>query len=349
MASFALNQRRRGWSKVLLIGAAGIVAIIIVSVLSALAVYFNALRPVSSDSAARTFVVGSGASLDEVATNLKKDNLIRESWAFQRYASLHGLGARLQAGTYKIAPNQGVAAIVSIMAEGKVSTELVTILPAQRIDQVRDELIHANFSAEAVDAALDPAAWASLPLLADKPASANLEGYLYPDSYAREGLTDPKLVVQQALEAMNNRLTPDIRAGIAAHGLSLYQGITMASMVEREASRPADRTQVAQVIYKRLSLGMSLESDPTAFYGAIKDGKPPTLGYNSQYNTYKIKGLPVGPISNVSENSLNAVAHPANTDWLYFVAGDDGNTYFSKTLADHEALTSKYCKKLCGR
>src|SRR5690606_30784605 len=98
----------------------------------------------------------------------------------------------------------------------------------------------------------------------------------------------------------------------------------------------------------RLKMGMALESDPTAAYGAILDGREPSLSYVSPYNTYEIEGLPAGPISNVTANSLKAVANPADTDWLYFVAGDDGKTYFSKTLDEHERLTEQHCTDLCG-
>lgn len=117
--------------------------------------------------------------------------------------------------------------------------------------------------------------------------------------------------------------------------------------MEREVPAGGERAQVAQVFLKRLNMGMKLESDATASYGAILAGQEPSLTYNSPYNTYAHPGLPPGPISNVSETSLAAVAHPATTDWLYFVSGDDGVTYFSKTLAEHEALTAQHCKKLC--
>ncbi len=92
---------------------------------------------------------------------------------------------------------------------------------------------------------------------------------------------------------------------------------------------------------------MNLGSDVTAFYGAIIAGQPPTVAYDSPYNTRIHSGFPAGPISNVSESSLEAVAYPATTDWLFFVAGDDGITYFSKTNEEHEALTAQHCKKLC--
>jgi len=93
---------------------------------------------------------------------------------------------------------------------------------------------------------------------------------------------------------------------------------------------------------------MSLGSDVTARYGSILAGREPSLTYDSPYNTLLHKGLPPTPISNVSASSLNAVAYPANTDWLFFVAGDDGVTHFSKTLDEHEALAKQYCHKLCS-
>ena len=92
-----------------------------------------------------------------------------------------------------------------------------------------------------------------------------------------------------------------------------------------------------------------LGSDVTAYYGAILAGKSPTTTYDSPYNTLLHKDLPPTPISSISESSLNAAGHPAATDWLYFVSGDDGNTYFSTNLQDHEAYTAKYCHKLCGQ
>src|SRR5690606_152079 len=113
----------------------------------------------------------------------------------------------------------------------------------------------------------------------------------------------------------------------------------------------SDKPQVAQVFLKRYQIGMPLGADPTAFYAAIVHGADPKdvgVGFDSPYNTRLHAGLPPGPIGNVAENSLKAVAFPAETDWLYFVAGDDGKTHFSKTLQEHEALTRQYCTQLCG-
>jgi UPF0755 protein len=216
---------------------------------------------------------------------------------------------------------------------------------------VREDFIRAGFKASAVDAALQAKQYRDdFPALADNPPSADLEGFLYPDSYQKTATTDPRQIVEEALAQMQKHLTVSVRNAFAKEGLTTYQGVTLASIVEQEVSdtNPSDRPKVAQVFLKRLHKGMTLGSDATARYGAVKNGQAPSLDYDSNYNTLLHKGLPAGPINAVSDSSLQAVAHPANTDWLYFVSGDDGTTYFSKTLKEHEALTKKYCHEQCG-
>jgi UPF0755 protein len=224
----------------------------------------------------------------------------------------------------------------------------VTILPGQRIDQIRDTLIKAGFSASDVSAALDPSSYAGNPALADNPAGASLEGFLYPDSFQKTTNTRPQVIVQESLNETAQHLTPNVRAAFAGEGLSVYQGVTLASIVEQEVSKDSDRAQAAQVFLSRIKQGISLGSDVTAFYGAIVAGKTPSTTYDSPYNTLLHKDLPPGPISNVNDSSLNAVAHPAHTNWLYFVSGDNGNTYFSNTLDQQQANTQQYCHKLCS-
>jgi UPF0755 protein len=141
---------------------------------------------------------------------------------------------------------------------------------------------------------------------------------------------------------MSDRLTPEIRQTFSAGGLTVHQAIILASIVEQEVSTDYDRARVAQVFLKRYRAGIALQSDPTAHYQARKDGQPDSVSYDSPYNTYLRAGLPPGPIGNVSKSSLLAVAYPAQTDWLYFVAGKDCVTRFSRTNAEHEALIDKY-------
>lgn len=350
MADYSLYARARQWPKRILYTALILLLVIVGSVIFIRRMYDENLKPVSSSTEQKVFIVRSGASVNEIGESLRKDGLIRQVWAFERYVRNENLGSKLQAGTYRLSPSQSVQTIAALMAEGKVAVDLLTILPGQRIDQVKDAFIKSKFDPGAVDAALNPANYGDSPALADKPASATLEGFLYPDSYQKDASTDPSVIIRASLKEMENRLTPGMRAAFAGQGLSVYQAVTLASVVEMEVSNAADRAQVAQVFLDRLKNDIALESDATAIYGAVLAGqKKPSVRFESVYNTYSHKGLPPGPISNVTESSLQAVAKPAATNWMYFVAGDDGKTYFSKTLAEHEALTAEHCRKLCSQ
>ncbi len=312
-------------------------------------VYTDYLRAVSNSQITQIFTVTPGSSVKQIAAELETAHLIRSAWAFQLYVHSHELNDRLQAGTYALSPSQSTAAIVARLIKGQVATDLVTILPGRRIDQVRADLINDGFSPSAVDRALNPATYADLPVLAYKPQPVTtLEGLLWPDSYQRQSNTDPTVIIRESLVAMGQQLTPDVQAAFATEGLTTYQGLTLASIIDREVSKPNDQAQVAQVFLSRLKLDMPLGSDPTAKYGAILAGQAPSLTYDSAYNTLLHAQLPPTPISTISTNALTAATHPTSTNWLYFVSGDDGTTYFSTTIEDHQALTEKYCHKLCN-
>ena len=280
---------------------------------------------------------------------LKKDNLVRSSWAFEWYLDSKNLRSDLQAGTYSLSSSQSVAQIVNVLTEGKIATHLITILPDKRLDQVRSDLINNDFSPSSVDQALQPAQYSFLPVLAFKPSSASLEGFLYPDSFQKDSDTTPEQIIQESLTEMGQHLTPALQATFASEGLSTYQGIILASIVQQEVNGGSDQAQAAQVFLSRLKLGMTLGSDQTAFYGAILAGQTPSVNYDSPYNTLIHTGLPPTPISNVNAQSLNAVAHPASTNWLYFVTGDNGTTYFEQTAQQHQADINQYCHTLCAQ
>jgi UPF0755 protein len=312
--------------------------------------YYLQLRPVSSSMEKHYITIASGSSVTVIAQQLKSAGLIRSAQAFSWYVSVHNDRDKLQAGTYSFTPHQSTSEIADLIATGQVASDLVTILPGRRIDQIRQAFITAGFQPSAVDAALNVSQYrANYPALADNPPGSSLEGFLYPDSFEKTATTDPKQIIEESLSEMQQHLTSDIRSSFAREGLTVYQGVTLASIVEQEVSDQNERNQAAQVFLSRLQAGMPLGSDVTAFYGAIMAGAAPSTTYDSPYNTLLHKGLPPGPISAVSDSSLNAVAHPASTDWLYFVTGDDGVTHFAKTLDEHNANVSKYCHKLCSQ
>lgn len=330
------------------IAVAILVVIVIAAAIVVQHVYYDNLRPVSDSNAVSLFTITSGESSSNIASSLQTEGLIRSSNVFEWYISSQAVRSELQAGTYALRPSMSVPDIVNVFVKGEIAANYITILPGQRLDQIRSTFIKAGFKSADVTAALKPSNYAGNPTLVDNPPGASLEGFLYPDSFQKDENTKPQVIIQESLDEMAQHLTPSIRAAFAHEGLSVYQGVTLASIVEQEVSKDSDRAQAAQVFLKRLHLNMSLGSDVTAFYGAIQAGQKPTTSYDSPYNTLLHKGLPPGPISNVSASSLNAVAHPASTDWLYFVTGDNGNTYFSKTFAQQQAYSQQYCHKLCS-
>lgn len=342
--------KNNAWKRTLTICALVLLLIFSGVVIYVRRIYTQNLQPVSAAQRSQQVTIPLGSSVKQIATILKDEGLIRETWAFEWYIRNNNLRDKLQAGTYALRPNQGVAEIATILTQGKVATDTVTILPAQRLGQIRTTLINSGFKEEDVDAALNPDLYTDHPALVDKPAGADLEGYLYPETFHKTASTKPETIIRLALDETQKRLTPDIRAGIVKQGLTVHQGVILASIVEQEVSNGEDRKVVAQVFLRRLRENIQLGSDVTAFYGAILAGKEPkisSVSLDTPYNTRIHTGLPPGPISNISGSSLSAVANPANTNYLFFVAGDDGKTYFSNTQAEHEALTRQHCRKLC--
>jgi UPF0755 protein len=323
---------RSKWTKVLLFMAIATILLVVGAVVGVRTIYMNNLQ--SRDASASEdiiFVIENGDAVDEIASGLEDKKVIRSSWAFTQYVRTKELAESFKAGTYRLKASYDVATIVDILTEGKVAIDLFTILPGKRLDQINQTFIEEGFNAQDVEAALNPTLYTGHPALVDKPEGANLEGYLYPDSYQKIAETTPETIIRQSLDEMAEALTPDVRAGIAAQGLGVYEGIILASIIEKEVSgnNPENRPRVAQVFLKRLNIGMSLQSNAT-------DNLP------AEYDTYSITGLPPTPISNVTMNSLQAVANPANTDFLYFVAGKDCETRFSQTVEQHESYIQQH-------
>lgn len=348
----AMSGKKRRWPKALLIAGVVILAVIISTVLVIRRTYELNLRPLSSSEQIQHVNIPTGSSVKEIAKILEDSKLIRASWAFEWYVRNNDALEALQAGTYPLRPNQSVQEIVSILTNGKVSTDLVTILPGQRIGEIESTLKNYGFDEKEIKSALDPSRYASHPALVDKPPGANLEGYIYPESFQKTAATKPDELIAASLDELQKILTPDLRAGIVRQGLTVHQGIILASIIEQEAGSNEDKPMIAQVFLKRLRENRRMESDPTAEYGAVIAGQPPSLSYDSPYNTYKYDGLPPGPIGNFSKSSLEAVINPSATDFLYFVADDEGQdkgkTFFSRTLQEHQQLTAEHCKVLCN-
>lgn len=302
--------------------------------------YRIGLQPAVQTGSAREFSIEVGRGAPAIARQLEAEGFIRSHTSFITYVNLHGLRPRLKAGQYLIDPTQSAAQIAELLASGRTLARRLTVPEGYTLQQIQAQAVANGIKAEDFQAAL--AAPRNQSFLASKPTNVSLEGYLFPDSYELNSTTTATQLVDSMLTTFSERVSTEYVAAFAAQGLNLHQGLTLASMVEREVNIEADRPVVAQIFLSRLKLGQSLGSDVTTEYAAQLLGVPFNINIDSPYNTRRYTGLPPGPICNPGLSALNAVARPATTDYLYFLSGKDGKTYFAKTYAEHQRNIAKY-------
>jgi UPF0755 protein len=180
------------------------------------------------------------------------------------------------------------------------------------------------------------------------PDAHDLEGYLFPDTYALSRRSDAAQVVRAMVDRFRRKLTPEIVSTAADRGLSVRQLVTLASIVEKETGRSEERPTVASVYANRLKIGMALQCDPTVIYALQQKGRfdgnlhRADLQFDSPYNTYRYPGLPPGPIASPGQASLQAAAQPAVSEFLFFVSRNDGTHAFARSLAEHNQNVQKF-------
>ncbi|MBR3116006.1 endolytic transglycosylase MltG [Candidatus Saccharibacteria bacterium] len=240
--------------------------------------------------------------------------------------------------------------------EAQMEADVFTFMirPGETIYEVRDNLIEVGYTKAEVDEALNTNY--NFSFLQGRPSGATLEGYLFGETHEFYKSATAKEVIETFLEGMGEVITKnDLEKKYQAQGLSLYEGITLASVVQKEAASPEQPT-VAQVFLSRLSLGIPLGSDVTVSY-ALDTIDPDRQTYqdnqvaltvDSCYNTRVNAGLPCGPISNPGLSALLAVANPSDSSYLYFLTGDDGVMYYSYTESEHNQNIASHCQELCN-
>lgn len=324
----------------------------------------------------QTIEVTAGESVKEIANNLKRADLIRNPMAFELYARINNLHAKLKAGKYSFRKTMSARAIAKLLVNGVVSSDVfnLTILPGTNLlgDKGKSQtgIIHQfrtlGYSEEEINQALTKhydnpvlkGLYADETKLSepDIPVKLALEGYLYGETYQFYNHEKLENVITTILNQFNDVVVSNqLEEKFKARGLSLREGITLASIIQKEANTE-DMPGVSMVFQNRLRQGVALGSDVTATYAADITGIDRTnatnadiLAVNSLYNTRKFPGLPPGPIAVPSKAALLAVAEPDNSkaSMLYFLTGDDGLMYYSSTDAEHNQKIRDHCQKLC--
>ena len=302
------------------------------------------------------FLVSDGESKAIIANNLEQNGLIKNAFVFKTYIQLFRSDVNLKSGNYLL--NKGMSAddIIEKLAKGVDDENIFTftILPGENIFDIKKKLMDLHYLEEDIDAAL--VADYDFDFLKDRPAGATLEGYLYGETHEFYKDATVRDIFEKYLEGMEEVISQnDLKAKYETRGLSLFEGITLASIVQKEASSPEQPT-VAQVFLTRLNNGIPLGSDVTVSYAVDKvdpfretyTDNQSALTIDSCYNTRAHGGLPCGPISNPGLSALLAVAEPSDTSYLYFLTGDDGLMYYSYTESEHIQNIYSHCQKLCN-
>lgn len=337
-------KKKRLWLWALL----AVLAVILVAAAGSVLWYKLSLQPVSSKATQRSRIkITEGMSPSEIGSLLEKDKLIRSKFAFDIYTRLSGTRSQLQAGSYALSPSQTTQAIVNDIVSGKVDQFSLTFLPGATVKEDKAALVKSGYSTVEVNAAFDKAY--DHPLFATKPATASLEGYIYGETYQFNGDATVEQILTRSFDEYYTVVKDqNLVAAFKKQGLTLYQGITLASIIQREVPNATDQKQVAQIFLKRYRSDMTLGSDITAYYGADKEGLERSVAVDTPYNTRIHKGLPPGPIATPGLTALQAVAHPAKGDYLYFLSGDDDVTYYAKTEVEHQANITNHCQVKCA-
>jgi UPF0755 protein len=305
--------------------------------------YKNSIKPVSEQNNQKVIVhIEEGSSSSDIAQDIEAKGLIKSSLAFRLYLRKNNISHLLQAGTYMLSSSSSVSEIADIMTRGDVATKTITFIPGYRLDQVKEALSKAGFSSIDIEKALNKNY--GYGILADKPANVSLEGYIYPDTYIVSVSSEASDVIDLAIANLDEKASTEIRSAWMKNGLNLHQGLTLASIIQKEVSDTEDQFIVSQIYHKRLKIGMRLEADPTFQYPSLIRGEEPYKDINSPYNTYKVHGLPPGPIANSTYRAMHASANPTKTDYLYFISAPDGTSYFSKTREEHDNNVQKYLR-----
>ena len=348
-------RKSRKWMIVI----AGLVAVLGLSAAAGAGWYLYNLSAVNSGDQAVTRVnITSGMTAPQVASALEEKKLIRSRYAFLGYIKLKRIDARFKVGVYVVKPSQSTPEIIKHLINGQSDEVAIRFYPdgtlrGKDYRSVESALKTAGYSDADIEGALK-ADYDSY-VFKSRPAGADLEGFVYGDTYFMSGDATAKSAIQRALAefdqvARKNNLEEKFKK----RGLTLYQGVTLASIVQKESIGCGvgtevceDQRKIASVFYNRMKAGMNLGSDVTYQYAADKLGVARDTQLDSPYNTRVHKGLPPGPIATPGLSALNAVANPAQTDYLFFLSGDDNVTYFAKTDAEHIANAKAHCRQKC--
>jgi UPF0755 protein len=315
--------------------------------------------PAGTHSGTVAFFVEPGETATTVAERLQEQGLISDAQLFRLYMRYTGLDAQLEAGQFELSPSMTMIDISQRLLRASAEEVVVTIPEGMRAEEIAD-LLSADGVVDGerflqLAQENDPAAVGAgdYAFLDGLPADATLEGFLFPDTYRLPVPAEPEDLLARMLANFDQQVTPEMRQAAGAAGRSLYEVVTLASIVEREALLAEEYPIIASVYLNRLGKGMLMRADPTVQYAMGYQAatgqwwKTPVQleeysEVDSPYNTYLYADLPPGPICSPGLTAIEASVYPVETDYLYFMATGEGGHAFAETWEEHEANVERY-------
>lgn len=306
-----------------------------------------------SSTAVVAFEIVKGQGVEEIGKNLEKASLITGSDFFKLYLWENGLGSKLKAGAYELSAAMSIAQIVDLFTGGesgmKSNEAKISVKEGSSNAEILSKLKESGVVQE--DASFENADmdFTKYDFLKDKPKNADMQGFLFPDTYNFFKGSSMQTVTEKMLGNFDKKFTPQMREDIREQDKSTYDIIIMASIIEKEAANKEEMPTIASVFYNRLRIGQALQSDATINYitgsgRAMSTGED--LSIDSPYNTYKYTGLTPTPICNPGIEAIKAAIYPGKTDYFYFLTTQDEQrtTYFSKTYEEHLRYKAMHLK-----
>ncbi|HXV69590.1 MAG TPA: endolytic transglycosylase MltG [Nitrospira sp.] len=301
--------------------------------------------PESDHPTPQIVTIPEGATFQQVAGLLEREQLIKSRSAFVLFGKTQEADRKIHPGEYELHAAMPPVEILSKLIAGRVVLHSVTIPEGYTISQIADVLAEHRITerAEFIRLTSDKSFLKTLGISAD-----SLEGYLYPDTYRFARPTAGKEVIKAMVDQLGQVMTAEWQARAKDLNLTVHEVLTLASVIEKETGAGDERPHISSVFHNRLKKKIPLQSDPTVIYGLPNfDGNlhKRDLSHPSPYNTYRWAGLPPGPIASPGADSIRAALYPVTSSYLYFVSKNDGTHQFSATLVEHNKAVERYQKR----
>ena len=310
--------------------------------------FFSVLKSNNNQGEVRVFTITKGQNLDDITQSLVEEEFIANKLYFKILTVLLGQSRNIKAGMYAVNDRSSIYQLVLTFSGNNSTDDLVITIPEgfniknieERIERLTGSKMDVkNIKIEDYKDDFD--------FLADVPQDANLEGFIFPDTYRVKPNFTIENLITKALENFDKKLTDDLKEKIKEQDKSIYEMITMASLIEKEIPDFQEREVVSGILWKRLGARIALQVDATV---AFITGKRTTkltlddLKFVSPYNTYLNLGLPPGPIANPGIDAIKTAIFPKKNPYLYYLSKPNGETVFSETLDQHNAAKAKYLR-----